>query len=126
MNKRKIILVDDNETLLFMGRAMLKDVYQVIPASSVAKMFEILKTVTVDLILLDIEMPEVNGFKALTMLKTDDRYVEIPVIILTATDDDNHRHKGILLGAVDYIIKPFEASEVITCIEKQLFNHATD
>ncbi|MDR2590894.1 MAG: response regulator [Oscillospiraceae bacterium] len=125
-NERKIIiLVDDVKANLDQGRSILKPYYQVYPASSGAKLFSYLeKNVIPDLILLDIEMPEMNGYEVITKLKEDPRYKEIPVIFLTARSDDNSEIHGLSLGASDYMFKPFSAPLLLKRIENQiLFAH---
>ena len=118
--RSKIILVDDNLANLTQGRNMLKTFYEVYPAPSAAKLFEILEHVLPDLILLDIEMPETNGYEAIKMLKADARLAEIPVIFLTAKDDESSELRGFDLGAADYVSKPFSAPLLIKRIENQL------
>ncbi|MCL2757270.1 MAG: response regulator, partial [Coriobacteriia bacterium] len=105
-----LIMVDDNLTNLTAGRNMLKTFYQVIPTTSARALFETLKEVTPDLILLDIEMPEMNGYETIKKLKADEKFKEIPVIFLTALDDVNSEVDGFDLGAVDYVTKPFSAA----------------
>ena len=115
-----IILVDDNMTNLTVGKNMLSTFYKVIPAPSAAKMFEALEKVTPDLILLDIDMPQMDGYEAIKKLKADGRFVDIPVIFLTAKNDPDSELEGFDLGAVDYITKPFSAPLLIKRIEKEL------
>ena len=105
----RIILVDDNLTNLNIGRKMLGEYYQVIPAPSAEKMFEVLERVIPDLILLDVEMPVMNGYEAIKKLKADQRYAAIPVIFLTANSDESGVEEGIRLGAADYAYKPIDA-----------------
>jgi len=116
----RIILVDDNMTNLTMGRNLLKTFYEVYPAPSAAKLFEILENIHPDLILLDIEMPETNGYEVLKKLCTDPRFADIPVIFLTARTDENSELKGFDLGAVDYVSKPFSGPLLLKRIENQL------
>ena len=118
--RRKIILVDDNMSSLTQGRNMLKDSYEVYPAPSAAKLFEILENVLPDLILLDIEMPEMNGYEAIKALKANDRFADIPVIFLTAKNDNNSELEGLDLGATDYVSKPFAAPLLLKRIANQL------
>ena len=118
--RSKIILVDDIMTSLEQGRNILKTFYEVYPAPSAAKLFEILKNITPDLILLDIEMPEMNGYEVIKKLKSDDRYSSIPVIFLTALSDVSSEREGFDLGAVDYVLKPFSAPLLLKRIENQL------
>jgi len=117
--RHKIILVDDNQANLQMGRNMLKTFHEVYPAPSAAKMFEILSNSLPDLILLDIEMPEMNGYEAIKKLKADPRTASIPVIFLTSRTDEGSELEGFDLGAVDYVTKPFSAPLLLKRIENQ-------
>ena len=117
--RRRIILVDDIQANLDQGRAMLKTHYEVFPATSAVKLFSILEHVIPDLILLDIEMPEMNGYEALKKLKADERYCEIPVIFLTAKTGENNERESAGLGAADYVTKPFSAPQLLKSIEDQ-------
>jgi len=118
--RSKIIIVDDNMANLTMGRNMLKTFYEVYPAPSAAKLFEILENILPDLILLDIEMPEINGYEVIRKLKADAHLADIPVIFLTAKSDENSELEGLDLGAVDYISKPFSAPLLLKRIANQL------
>ncbi|MDR2112039.1 MAG: response regulator [Candidatus Accumulibacter sp.] len=107
-NSRKLImLVDDNRTNLLTGKTVLSECYTVLTASSAAKMFETLEWSRPELILLDIDMPEMNGFEAIRILKERPGTRDISVIFLTARDDSDDELEGLQLGAVDYITKPF-------------------
>ena len=118
--RSKIIIVDDSMANLTMGRNMLKTFYEVYPAPSAAKLFEILENVRADLILLDIEMPEMSGYEAIKKLKADKRFENIPVIFLTAKNDEDSELEGLDHGAVDYIAKPFSGPLLLKRIENQL------
>jgi len=102
-----IFIVDDNETNLTVAEDSLAKYYKVIALPSAAKMFEALTKFTPDLILLDVEMPEMNGFEAMKLLKDDEKYADIPIIFLTGLSDAESEAYGIELGAVDFIMKPF-------------------
>ena len=118
--RNKIILVDDNMANLAVGRNLLRTFFEVYPVPSAAKLFEILEKVSADLILLDIEMPEMNGYEAIKKLKTDSRLCDIPVIFLTSKTDEGSELEGFNLGAVDYISKPFSGPLLLKRIENQL------
>ena len=118
--RSKIILVDDIKTNLIMGKELLKTFYEVYLASSAAKLFEILENILPDLILLDIEMPETNGYETMKKLKSDPLFSEIPVIFLTSKDDDESEMEGFDLGAVDYVRKPFSGPLLLKRITNQL------
>jgi len=105
--RKKIIIVDDNAANLAIGRNLLRMFYDVYPAPSAAKLFEILEKVIPDLVLLDIDMPEMNGYEAIKIMKDNPRFAEIPVIFLTAKDDEASELEGFDLGAADYVTKPF-------------------
>jgi len=105
--QKKIIAVDDIPENLAAIRNTLKDLYEVYPCPSASKMFELLENVKPDLIMLDVAMPDMDGYEAIQKLKIDDRYKEIPVIFLSAKDDEKSEMEGLKLGAVDYIHKPF-------------------
>jgi len=105
--QKKIIAVDDIPENLAAIRNTLKDLYEVYPCPSAIKMFELLEHVKPDLIMLDVKMPEMDGYEAIKKLKADDRYKDIPVVFLSAKDDESSEIEGLQLGAVDYIHKPF-------------------
>ena len=105
--RKKIIIVDDNASYLSVVRILLKPFYEVYPALSASKLYDIVEKFIPDLILLDVNMPEINGFEAIAVLKESPRYKDIPVVFLTAKDDEVSAEKGLELGAADYITKPF-------------------
>jgi putative two-component system response regulator len=111
---QKIILaVDDTtENLQLLGRILRSD-YKVKGATNGEKAITIAKsTPQPDLILLDVMMPGIDGFETCKRLKTDPKTHNIPVIFLTALSESENESKGLELGAVDYIIKPFNPSLV--------------
>jgi PleD family two-component response regulator len=119
--RKKIIYVDDmNFNQLSLKKGIGK-YYEIYPASSSLKMYEILEKVTPDVILLDVNLPEVNGYDIIKNLKTDERYSGIMVIFLTYNSDRASVVKGLGLGAADYVIKPIDASKIIESIESQFF-----
>jgi putative two-component system response regulator len=115
-----IMLVDDNVANLTMGKSMLKDRYNIFPIDSGKKLFSILNKVTPDLILLDIEMPEMNGYDTIKLLKANPATAEIPVIFITSLSDPGSELEGLTLGAADYISKPFSPALLIKRIENHL------
>ena len=118
--QKTVFVVDDNGTNLSTAEEALEDQYRVITLSSAAKMFTILEKVTPDLILLDIEMPEMDGFEALKRLKAGGPHTGIPVIFMTATTDAEIEARGKELGAVDLVTKPFSAPTLLECIKNHL------
>jgi len=118
--RKKIMLVDDDGSSRQQGRAILKDSYEVFPLPSAHKLFEVLEVFLPDLILLDIQMPVVDGFETIKRLKTNKRYAHIPVIFLTGSSDKESVLKGGSYGAAGYVTKPFTASELFSHIERCL------
>ena len=118
--RRKIILVDDVRFSLMRGRQKLAEYYEVFPAMSAGAMFKLLEHVRPDVILLDINMPDVNGFDAIKKLKADVRYADIPVIFVSSRSDEESVVTGMGLGAVDHIVKPFSAAYMYERIENLL------
>ncbi|MCL2768334.1 MAG: response regulator [Synergistaceae bacterium] len=116
--KKTIFVVDDNNTNLSLAEKALQDQYRVITLPSAAKMFKFLEKTTPNLILLDIEMPEMDGFEALSRLKENN--VDIPVIFLTSLLDAEVEVKGFQLGVIDFITKPFSAPVLINRIKTHL------
>jgi len=105
--QKTIFVVDDNDTNLTMAKSALSKQYRVMTLPSAAKMFALLEKIMPDLILLDIEMPEMDGFDALKQLKNNTAYTDIPVIFLTGMTDVSMEVRGFELGVIDFITKPF-------------------
>lgn len=106
---KTIFVVDDNDTNLSTAEQALEEQYQMMTLPSAAAMFELLEEVIPDLILLDIEMPVMDGFEALRSLKEHEEYRDIPVVFLTSMVDAAVEAKGFEMGVTDFIAKPFSA-----------------
>jgi putative two-component system response regulator len=117
---KTIFVVDDSNVNLLTAKEALSQDYNVFTLSSAAVMFELLDNVSPDLILLDILMPEINGFEALKKLKADVRYASIPVIFLTSKNDASAEVLGFELGVVDFISKPFSQPVLLNRIKTHL------
>ena len=107
--QKTIFVVDDNDTNLSVAKEALKDQYRVMTLPSAAKMFALIEKVNPDLILLDIEMPEMDGFEALIQLKENQLLADIPVVFLTSMTDSAVEVRGFEMGVIDFITKPFSA-----------------
>jgi len=125
-NKRDlVIIVDDDITNLTLARGILEEKYDVFTVPSGEKLLLILNKVTPALILLDIEMPGMNGFEVISVLKSDPIASQIPVVFLTASINPEIEIKCLDMGAVDFITKPFSSelllkrSNVHILVEKQ-------
>jgi putative two-component system response regulator len=105
--RKKVVLVDDNITNLTVGKNILINDYDIFTVPSGEKLFILLERITPDLILLDIEMPEMNGYEVIKRLTAAKSTADIPFIFLTAKHDSSSELEGLSLGAMDYISKPF-------------------
>jgi len=104
-----IFLVDDDMTNLTVGKEALKKEYNVFTLASGHLLFNMLENKIPDLILLDVNMPEMNGYEVIKILKENRKTTDIPVVFLTSMSHDYTELEGLSLGAVDYIRKPFSA-----------------
>jgi len=117
---KTIFIVDDSDTNLSMAEAALEEYYRVMTMPSAEKMFDLLEKITPDLILLDIEMPQMDGFEALKRLKSEDRWCNIPVMFLTGRTDADVEVHGFEMGTVDFVTKPFSAPVLLNRIKTHL------
>lgn len=119
--KGDILVVDDMPANLELLEMMLSQRgYNVRPVISGQMALTTAKAVPPDLILLDITMPELNGYQVCELLKADERTRDIPVIFISASDEVLNKVKGFGVGGVDYITKPFQFEEVLVRIENHL------
>ncbi|MDR2531874.1 MAG: response regulator [Oscillospiraceae bacterium] len=118
--QKKIVLVDDVSFFLLSFKQRFEKHYKVYLAQSAVQLFEILEKVIPDLIILDINIPDSNGFEIIEKLKADPLFARIPVIFLTGNKDKESVKRGIELGATDILFKPVDDSVLIECIEMQL------
>ena len=118
--RKKIIVVDDVYLHLTSIKNRLQSHYEIYPAQGAQILFNLLEKFLPDLILLDINMPDIDGYGVLEMLKMNVRFADIPVIFLTSSTDRASVMKGLNLGAADYVVKPFQDEKLIESIEKQL------
>lgn len=116
-----ILVVDDNKENISVIGGLLKDLkYRIAIATSGIKALELVEEHEVDLILLDIMMPEIDGYEVCRKLKENPKTRGIPVIFLTAKTDPDDLVKGFDLGAVDYVTKPFNKAELIARVNTHL------
>mgnify|MGYP003548096807 FL=1 len=120
-NKNTILVVDDMTTTLLLLHDLLKDTYEVKIAKSGTKALEILESPNdIDLILLDIEMPDINGYDVCKRIKNNETIKNIPIIFITGRTSQEDEEYGLNLGAIDYITKPFNKAIVKLRIKNYL------
>ncbi|HET6536496.1 MAG TPA: diguanylate cyclase [Sphingopyxis sp.] len=109
MTERAIILiVDDEVSNIEIMNATLEDSYEVCFATSGAQAIDVARTLLPDLILLDVMMPEMDGYEVCKTLKEDRLLADVPVIFTTGLDDQEAEVRGLSLGAIDYVTKPIQ------------------
>lgn len=120
MAKKTIFLVDDDITNLTIGKNALSGDYNVFTLNSGTRLLKMLDKTMPDMILLDVEMPEMNGYDTIKMIKRKSETADIPIIFLTAKNDSESELEGLSLGAIDYIFKPFSPPLLLKRIEVHL------
>ena len=119
--KPTILVVDDMTTTLLLIHDLLKDTYEVKIAKSGTKALEILESPNdIDLILLDVEMPDINGYDVCKRIKNNETIKDIPIIFITGRTSQEDEEYGLNLGAIDYITKPFNKAIVKLRIKNYL------
>jgi len=120
-HKPRILCVDDDPLNLSLLEAVLgPQGYDVVPVPNGPLALEKIKTMQIDICLLDVMMPDMDGFEVCRRIKSDEYHRNIPVVMITALDDRENRIRGIEAGAEDFISKPFDATEVLARIKMLL------
>lgn len=115
---KKILIVDDEEDILnFLELVLREKGYEVVTAGSGHDALTRAQLERPDLVLLDIMMPQMDGWEVLKLLRIDDETASIPVAMLSARTEARDRVQGLQEGAIDYICKPFSLQELLTKIE---------
>jgi CheY-like chemotaxis protein len=118
---KRILVVDDDENILNLERTILEQKgFEVTSAAGGAEALEVLSGRVFDLVLLDVMMPEVDGFTVCRKIKEDPRLKDVPVIFLTAKGGGEALAEGFESGAVMYINKPFTANKLLTIVNTML------
>jgi DNA-binding response OmpR family regulator len=118
---KRILVVDDDENILNLEKTILEQKgFDVTTAAGGAQALALLADRAFDLILLDVMMPEVDGFTVCRKIKEDARLKDIPVIFLTAKGGGEALAEGFESGAVMYINKPFTANKLLTIVNTML------
>ncbi|MCK5077727.1 MAG: response regulator, partial [Calditrichia bacterium] len=116
-----ILIVDDvNENLQVLGNILNKNDYRISFATNGKEALNMLKKIEPDLILLDIMMPGLDGFETCKQIKANDKTKDIPVIFLTAKNEQEDIVGGFQIGAVDYVKKPFNSPELLARIKTHI------
>ncbi len=118
--KNTILVVDDNNTNITILSNLLGKKYDIMIAENGKNAIEIAKKQALDLILLDIMMPDMNGYEVCSILKSQSNTRDIPIIFISAKSDEESIEEGFKVGAIDYITKPFMSLELLARVKTQI------
>lgn len=124
MDKKNVLIVDDSPENIKRLKIILEDKYNIKAAIDGLKAWNALEANSdISIILLDINMPVMNGYELCEKLKADPRFEEIPVIFITASQEEDDESKGFELGASDFITKPFSVTKVRARVDAHVSLH---
>lgn len=116
--QKLIFIVDDNDANLTVAASALEGEYRILTMPSAQKMFSLLEKKTPDLILLDIEMPEISGLEAAARLNENPQWKDIPFLFITSYCDEKLLSEAKNLNALEVIKKPFSPLELLESVKK--------
>ena len=109
----KILIVDDDKQItFFLEKLLTMEGYDVTSVNESSKTIQVADSITPDLFILDLMMPEPNGFELCRALRANPNFIHTPIVIITAMDDSDSKAIAIVAGANDYITKPFRPDEL--------------
>lgn len=119
---KTILIVEDSATTRALIRAVIDELgeYETLEAGSGFEALKILPQQEYDLIVTDINMPDINGLELINFIKNNPRYKHIPIIIVSTERSEEDKKRGMALGAAAYVTKPFKSSELQEIIRKTL------
>jgi len=121
---RRVLVVDDQEDIREMARLVLAGAgYEVATARSGREGLKMVRQAPFDLVLLDIDMPELDGWSTLRLLRADEAFDTLPVAMFSVKSSVSDKLSGLKDGAVDYITKPFRVDELISRVSRILAQH---
>ena len=121
-NSYKLLVVEDNVELLMLMQQLLRHNYRVYTAQNGREALQVVHSTDLDLIISDVMMPEMNGYELTEVVKSDQDYSHLPIILLTAKIQDTDREEALKVGADDYIAKPFRLSDLQLRIDNIIAN----
>jgi DNA-binding response OmpR family regulator len=123
----KILVVDDSPTVLEVVTAVLiQEGYEVITASDGLEGLNKARSEKPDLIILDVMLPKMQGYQVCRLLKFDENYKEIPILMYTSKDQEDNKITGLKTGADDYLIKPVEQERLVGLVREHLEKKKSD
>lgn len=117
---KSILIVEDSSTTRALIRAVIDELgdYETVEATSGFEALKMLPQQAYDLIITDINMPDINGLELISFVRSNTRYNNIPIIIVSTERSEEDKKRGMALGATAYVTKPFKSLELQTAIKK--------
>ncbi|MEA2029969.1 MAG: response regulator [Campylobacterota bacterium] len=123
IQKNTILIVDDQRSNVEFIADILSNTYDVKAAIDGKKALKLLEKFEFDLILLDVQMPDMNGYEVAQKILSSERTKDTPIIFLTSLNDEASIVKGFEMGAVDYVTKPFNTQELLVRVANHIQMH---
>ncbi len=121
--KRTVLVVDDSPAVVkFVALSLRKFGYKVVTACDGMEAIEKVSGMKgeIDLVITDLNMPNLDGFGLISTLRENERFTQTPIIILSSQEGDNDRERGIRVGATSYLVKPFKSSLLLDEVGKHI------
>ena len=119
--KKVILVADDSATIRkFVSFSLTAKGYEIISVADGMEALEKLPQKSIDLVITDLNMPNVDGFELIKSMRDNEEYSEIPIIILSSLSSQEEVNKGLSIGANSYLIKPFDPSRILYEVSKYL------
>jgi len=119
---KNILIVEDSATTRALIRAVIEDMgdFNIVEAGSGFEALKLLPTQEFNLVITDVNMPDINGLELIHFIKSNPRYSHIPLIIVSTERSEEDKKRGIALGAMSYITKPFKAQELQEAVKQSI------
>jgi two-component system alkaline phosphatase synthesis response regulator PhoP len=118
--KKDILIIEDEPNIAQAQALILEDSFNIHHAEDGEEGFKKAKEIKPDLIILDLMLPKINGYNLCSMIREDKDLKDTKIVMVTARNQDKDEEKGMDMGADDYIMKPFEADELLHVINQVL------
>jgi two-component system chemotaxis response regulator CheY len=121
---KSILIVEDSTTTRALIRAIIEEIgdLNTVEATSGFEALKLLPTQKFDLIITDINMPDINGLELINFIKNNPKYSNLPLVIVSTERSEEDKKRGMALGATAYITKPFKAQELQEVIKQAIMN----
>jgi len=119
---KRILVVEDSPTMRSLIAVAIESAgeYEIVEAANGFEALRLLPREKVDLVITDINMPDINGLELISYIRKHQNYATVPLFIVSTEGSEKDREKGLLLGANEYLVKPFDPARLVTLVETYL------